>query len=433
MSDLNLNRLSRPKNIKDFVCTQTISDKLHSLLSRKNKPKFILISGSSGLGKTSLARILVKQYRCDKNNGKTCEQQGLEGKDQCPNCQKADYYIETGKTDEIENVKEVDVGKYSRISDLRDLLDELEVTSVGYRGLKAIILDEVQALGIKAQDALLKLLEEPEEDILIIMCTTNIDKIQNTVVNRAEVEFRLQPPSVKSLTNRFKAICNEENIKYSQLGLELIATRYNNRIRTGVQTIENVHYQYAVVDEESVKKFLATGSIPITDYFKFIEGVINEKDKTKSMVVLHQVKINSDFDTFANELTDFIRRAIYIRSGLPVDGVLEDELQEYGKMIKPLSIKQLSVLLDYMQNIKKGDIEINLMSMVYSSLRTKEENSMENLYMTMLENERQMEENMREANLSIQNEIKHERTEKVLSNFEKELSADELMTKLMPK
>ena len=431
MSELNLNRLSRPQTLKDFIGTQVVLDKMFSLLNRKTKPKFILISGNSGLGKTSLARLIVKQYKCAKKDMKTCDQRGVKPEDQCESCKKFNYFIETGKTDELQNTKEVDVGKYSRISDLRELLDELDMQNVGYSGLKAIILDEVQAMGYKAQDALLKVLEEPDEDVLIIMCTTNEDKIQPTVVNRAEVEFKLQPPSVRSLASRLRHICENNNIRYSQLGLELISTRYNDRIRTAIQILENIKYEYGLVDEENVKKYLEHDSIPIQDYFKFLEGVVNKEDKTKAMVVLHQVKVNSDFDTFTNELINFIRRAIYIRSGLSVEGVLDEEIKAYGKLLDTISVKQLSTLLDYLQRVKRGDIEINLMTIAYSSLESKQEKAIKNLYSKMLENERAMEENIRDANTAIQKEIKSEKTAEVVDQFEKKLSSDEVLSSLV--
>ncbi len=431
MSDLNLNRLARPKTLNDFVGTQLVKDKINTLLRRNNKPKFIIISGSSGLGKTSLARLIIKQYKCEKSAGLTCDMQGLELENQCPTCKLMNHYIETGSTDDLPTTTEVDVGKYSRISDLRELLDELDTQSVGYSGLKAVILDEVQSLGYKAQDALLKMLEEPEENVIFIMCTTNIDKIQPTVVNRAEVDLKLQPPAVKTLTKRFKEICEQERIPYSQLGLELIATRYSDRIRMAVQVIENIKYQYGTVDEINVKKYLETDSIPAEDYFKFISGVVNKEDKTKAMVVLHQVKVNSDFDTFSNELINFVRRAIYIRSGLPVEGVLESEIKAYAKLLEPMTIKQLSTLLDYLQTIKRGDIEINLMTLVYSSLESKEEHAIKKLYTTMLNNERHMEEEVREANVEIQKEIGKAKTKEVEDQFEKPLSAEDIMKNLM--
>lgn len=96
-----------------------------------------------------------------------------------------------------------------------------------------------------------------------------------------------------------------------------------------------------------------------------------------------------------------------------------------------MTIKQLSTLLDYLQTIKRGDIEINLMTLVYSSLESKEEHAIKKLYTTMLNNERQMEEEVREANVEIQKEIGKTKTKEVEDQFEKQLSSDDIMKNLM--
>lgn len=429
-SDINLNQLYRPSTVKEYVSTKTVQDQVHSLLNRKNRPKFIIISGESGLGKTTLARILCKEYRCEKPNGKTCSAQGYVGKQRCASCKLYDLYIKSGNYDDIQNLVELDVGKYSRISDIRDLLDEINQGNLGsYTTLKEVILDEAQSLSSRAQDALLKQLEEPDQDVLMIMCTTAIDKIQNTITNRAESVIRLQAPSVKDIVLRLTDICKQEKIRYSQQGLTLIATRYNSRIRNAVQTLDNVQNQYGEVTEDSVSKMLTVGGVTTDTYFEYMHGVLDPVHKAKALNALHRVRTLSDFDTFSRGLIDFVRRGIYVKNGILVDGVLESEMEAYAKLLAPLTVKQSSFLLNRLQSIDKGDIEINLISLLYSNLEVLSTEEPKEV-IKPLEKEQQNEAKSQEEDRRDREKASKDELDQQVTDLNKPVDQDEMMKEL---
>ncbi|NCC55751.1 MAG: DNA polymerase III subunit gamma/tau, partial [Erysipelotrichia bacterium] len=204
----------RPKKLSDLDLVD-VSEKLRSFVEAKEMPQSFLFSGPKGAGKTSAARILAKTINCEsRDKGEAC--------DKCDNC------------DEINgnraiDIIEIDGASNRRIEDVRDLKDKayLSPTKLKY---KVFIIDEVHMLTKEAFNALLKLIEEPPKHTVFILCTTDPDKIPETVLSRlVRVDFRKGEKD--DLQKSLEKIIKGEKIKIDKRSVDFIVDRSDGSFR----------------------------------------------------------------------------------------------------------------------------------------------------------------------------------------------------------
>ncbi len=171
-----LYRKYRPQKISE-IDSQKVREKLENILKSDRIPHAFLFSGPKGTGKTSSARIIAKSINCEKNNGlgEPC------GK--CTTC----VSITNGANLDI---LEIDAASNRGIDEIRDLRDKIRLAPSSARK-KVYIIDEVHMLTTEAANALLKTLEEPPEHVVFVLCTTNPEKLPETIISRCtRIDFR---------------------------------------------------------------------------------------------------------------------------------------------------------------------------------------------------------------------------------------------------
>jgi DNA polymerase III gamma/tau subunit len=163
----------RPQSFDEVSGHAAVVRSLKEVCKKKDARAF-LFSGSSGCGKTTLARIVAKEYGCD-------------------------------------NITEIDAATHTGIESMRHIQEGLQYRAFG-GGSKAIILDEAHALSKNAFDSILKVIEEPVDGVLWIFCTTNVSKIPQTIKSRCSA-FELWPVSEAILGDLYDFVCEEEKIQ----------------------------------------------------------------------------------------------------------------------------------------------------------------------------------------------------------------------------
>ena len=164
---------ARPQRFADVLGQPQVIPWLNKQAKAHKFAHAYLMHGPSGTGKTTTARILAMALNCTTMNGSG---------EPCGECQSCRMTTKGAHWD----VLEIDAARFRGIEDIKDLLYKMQFSPIG-GGRKVYILDECHALTNDAWNALLKMLEEPPPSVVIILCTTNADKIPETVKSRCQV------------------------------------------------------------------------------------------------------------------------------------------------------------------------------------------------------------------------------------------------------
>lgn len=353
-NDLAFARKFRPTSFEGYVGNQEVKDTIIRYL-KKSIPQSVLLMGNSGCGKTTMGRILEREVLCENRD----PEHGACG--ECLMCTLMEEYITTGRDDDLPDVYEIDCTEASGKNDIDTLLSTIDYPATG-GGWKIYLLDEVHKLSSGAMNRILKVLEEPPEYVLMILCTTNPEQLLDTIKNRCQLKLTIKKPSSMDLIPLLKRVCLEEGKSYDVQGLRMIVSRSDFVVRDCLNNLETVLTTRGDATAENVSKQFHE----VTDQiiFNFYEAYI-KKDYVGYSQVLYRVKTEFSFNQFLASLTTFTTRGIYILNGVNVEGISEEELTSYLNLFKKFEIKDISHILSCLKRMPFGDIEANLMSFIY--------------------------------------------------------------------
>ena len=306
---------------------------------------------------TTIARLIAKEYLCtERDNDK-----GACGV--CYNCQAVDDYIHTGDTSNLTSIKEIDIASDNGKRDLDAIVEDMMIPSFEW---KIYILDECHEATSGAQNRLLKIVEEPPENVLIIFCTTNPEKMIPTLVNRCQIQLKVTKPTVKELAGLSKHICQVEDVEYDMKGLEFIANRAECTIRSNLQYLQRVINEQGKADYNSATKvFEEVSNATIIKFFKALKS----HNVLSYVTLLHKIKTSMDLRVFLTELQQFVKRGIYVINGINLDGVSDGDLVSYRELFSDLGVEKISFLLNKLLSMN-NNIEMELLVLGYSGIDT---------------------------------------------------------------
>src|SRR4249919_2783401 len=198
----------RPQKFDDVVGQQVVTRTLRNALKSGRLAQAFVFAGPRGVGKTTTARILARAFNC--KDGPTADPCG-----ECDACQE----ITEGRD---MDVLEIDAATHTGIDNVREvIISGLGIMPVRDR-YKIFIIDEVHQLSNASFNSLLKSIEEPPEHVIFMMATTELDKIPETVLSRAQV-YEFRTISTKVIAEQLRKIVDEEEITAGDDILQLIA------------------------------------------------------------------------------------------------------------------------------------------------------------------------------------------------------------------
>jgi DNA polymerase-3 subunit gamma/tau len=240
-----LARRFRPQAFDDVVGQQHVSKALRNAIRAGRVAHAYMFTGARGVGKTSTARILAKALNCPHAvDGIPCNQ--------CDICQGI-----SGGNDV--DVMEIDGASNRGIDDIRQLRATVGVRSMRTQ-FKVYIIDEVHMLTKEAFNALLKTLEEPPPNVKFIFCTTEPNKVPDTILSRCQ-RFDFSSIAETSIADRLRDIATQEGYTVAEDALELVARRARGSMRDSQSLFDQLlAFSEGTVSAEDVHRMLGTAS-----------------------------------------------------------------------------------------------------------------------------------------------------------------------------
>lgn len=256
MSYQVLARKWRPRSFSSLVGQEHVVRALTHALSSQRLHHAYLFTGTRGVGKTTLARILAKALNCE--TGVTPTPCGV-----CSACQE----IDGGR---FVDLLEVDAATNTRVDEMRQLLENAVYAPTRGR-YKVYVIDEVHMLSNSAFNAMLKTLEEPPEHVKFILATTDPQKIPVTVLSRC-LQFNLKQMPPVAIGTHLAHVLQAEGVPYEQPALGLIARSAAGSMRDALSLLDQaIAHGAGKVEEEQVRAML--GTVDLDYLYGILEAV----------------------------------------------------------------------------------------------------------------------------------------------------------------
>ena len=336
-----LARKYRPRNFNELVGQNHVSRALTSALDRGRLHHAYLFTGTRGVGKTTIARILAKCLNCETGVTSTpCEV--------CATCKA----VNEGR---FIDLIEIDAASRTKVEDTRELLDNVPYAPTQGR-FKVYLIDEVHMLSTHSFNALLKTLEEPPEHVKFLFATTDPQKLPITVISRC-LQFTLRPLAVDEITHHLTDILNKEEISSEQDAIWQIAESAQGSLRDALSlTDQAIAYGQGAIHHQDVKEML--GLIDRTIIYDLILAIHQNQNARVSQLLLQfrqqALDVSLVLDQFISTLHELAMLQYLPDLSLKYSAEINQKIMQLSKIV---SAQDLQL---YYQIASKGRAELQL-------------------------------------------------------------------------
>ena len=291
MSYQVLARKWRPSTFAEMVGQAHVLKALVNALDQQRLHHAYLFTGTRGVGKTTIARLLAKSLNCEVGvSSKPCGQ--------CSACRE----IAEGR---FVDLIEVDAASRTRVEDTRELLENVQYAPTRGR-YKVYLIDEVHMLSVSSFNALLKTLEEPPPHVKFLLATTDPQKLPVTVLSRC-LQFNLKNMTRESIVGYLHHILNEEQVPFEEPSLWLLAEAAQGSMRDALSlTDQAIAFGEGQLRETEVASML--GTVDLKRVLNLVRGLV-EKDAPALMRQVADIAEHApDYGSLLNELLSTLHR-----------------------------------------------------------------------------------------------------------------------------
>lgn len=322
-----LARKYRPKNFHELLGQEHVSKALINAIHNQRLHHAYLFTGTRGVGKTTIARILAKCLNCE--TGVTSEPCGV-----CSVCQS----IDSGR---FIDLIEIDAASRTKVEDTRELLDNVPYAPTQGR-YKVYLIDEVHMLSTHSFNALLKTLEEPPAHVKFLLATTDPQKLPITIISRC-LQFVLRPLPQVALAEYLGTILNKEQISYEPDALWQLSSSAKGSVRDALSlTDQAIAFGNGNVTDEVIRQML--GLIDQADVIAILANIYqqNTQQLTQSIQLLREQVVDAKavFDRLAETLHQLAILQALPNFDLQINRQQSEQLQQLAQQL-PAELLQL--------------------------------------------------------------------------------------------
>ncbi|MBS5554552.1 MAG: DNA polymerase III subunit gamma/tau, partial [Streptococcus mitis] len=343
-----LYRKYRSQNFSQLVGQEVVAKTLKQAVEQEKISHAYLFSGPRGTGKTSVAKIFAKAMNCPNQ----------VGGEPCNNC-----YICQAVTDgSLEDVIEMDAASNNGVDEIREIRDK-STYAPSLARYKVYIIDEVHMLSTGAFNALLKTLEEPTQNVVFILATTELHKIPATILSRVQ-RFEFKSIKTQDIKEHIHYILEKENISSEPEAVEIIARRAEGGMRDALSILDQAlsltqgNELTTAISEE------ITGTISLSALDDYV-AALSQQDVTKALACLNLLFDNGKSMTrFVTDLLHYLRDLLIVQTG-------GENTHHSPVFVENLALPQENLFeMIRLATVSLADIKSSLQPKIYAEMMT---------------------------------------------------------------
>ncbi|MEM1142370.1 MAG: DNA polymerase III subunit gamma/tau [Pseudomonadota bacterium] len=327
-----LARKWRPTTFDDLVGQEHVVKALRHALDTERLHHAYLFTGTRGVGKTTVARILAKALNCERGVSSTpC--------DECSCC------VEINEGRSVDLI-EVDAASRTKVEDTRELLDNVLYAPTRSR-YKVYLIDEVHMLSGHSFNALLKTLEEPPEHVKFLLATTDPQKLPATVLSRC-LQFSLKSMSAQRVVEHLQRVLDAEGVSYDDSALWHIGRSADGSMRDALSlTDQAIAYGAGSLREQSVNELL--GTVDRKHVHAILRALNNDAPRELLSIGAHMNELGIDFVGAVDELCSLLHRCAIAQVVPQAIDQEQSDASDVSELAQQLTAEDVQLFYDLAQ------------------------------------------------------------------------------------
>ena len=343
-----LYRKYRSQTFSQLVGQEVVAKTLKQAVEQEKISHAYLFSGPRGTGKTSVAKIFAKAMNCPNQ---------VDG-EPCNNC----YICQAVTEGSLEDVIEMDAASNNGVDEIREIRDK-STYAPSLARYKVYIIDEVHMLSTGAFNALLKTLEEPTQNVVFILATTELHKIPATILSRVQ-RFEFKAIRTQDIKEHIQTILSKENISSEPEAVEIIARRAEGGMRDALSILDQAlsltqgNALTTAISEE------ITGTISLSALDDYV-AALSQQDVPKALDSLNLLFENGKSMTrFVTDLLQYLRDLLVVQTG-------GENTHHSPVFMDNLALSQESLFeMIHLATVSLADMKASLQPKIYAEMMT---------------------------------------------------------------